>query len=370
LGGLSLADLLAAQATAGSPGRDTSVILFWMWGGPSQLDTYDLKPQASAEYRGPFRPIHANVPGLDICELFPLQASLGNKMALVRSLHHTMSAHADGGITVLTGKPPSKPDPSSQAVSEHPAFGMVVSRLCGTQPDGLRRYVGIPQPPPMTKPNYLGLSCRGFDAGDPSQPAYWPPNLRLAAGTNGERLGDRRGLLQQFDRIRREVELRGELEGADRFRDRALQMLTSWRTASAFDIQKEEPRLRDRYGRHLWGQSCLLARHLAEAGVPVVTVDATAPAKRPTGPGFGSWDDHAVSWDLAAAMRWRAPYLDQAISGGLPSGVRPAAHRARGGVECRAVGQAGTPVPGSKTPAAAGPAQGARQPVSHADVLE
>src|SRR5262249_41248181 len=128
----------------------------------------------------------------------------------------------------------------------------------------------------------------GFDAGDPSLAAYGPPNLRLAAGTNGERLGDRKGLLQQFDRIRREVELRGELEGADRFRDLAFQMLTSWRTARAFDIQKEEPRLRDRYGRHLWGQSCLLARRLAEAGVPVVTVDATAPAKRATGPGFGS----------------------------------------------------------------------------------
>src|SRR5262249_51478585 len=111
LGGLSLADLLAARATAASPGPDAAVILFWMWGGPSQLDTYDLKPQAPAEYRGPFRPIHTNVPGLDICELFPLQAKLGNKMAVIRSLHHTMSAHADGGITVLTGKPPSKPDP-------------------------------------------------------------------------------------------------------------------------------------------------------------------------------------------------------------------------------------------------------------------
>src|SRR5690349_15387714 len=111
LGGLGLSDLLAARATSGQPSAETAVILFWMWGGPSQLETYDLKPDAPAEYRGPLRPIPTAVPGLDICELFPLQAKLGDKMSLVRSLHHTMSAHNDGSIELLTGKTPTTPDP-------------------------------------------------------------------------------------------------------------------------------------------------------------------------------------------------------------------------------------------------------------------
>ncbi len=111
LGGLGLADLLAARAAARQADPDTSVILFWMWGGPSQFETYDPKPDAPDAYRGPFRPIRSAVPGLDLCELFPLQARLGEKIALIRSLHHTMSAHNDGSIEVLTGKTPDPARP-------------------------------------------------------------------------------------------------------------------------------------------------------------------------------------------------------------------------------------------------------------------
>src|SRR5262245_42018103 len=111
LGGMTLPEILAAREASGGT-ADTSVILFWMWGGPSHLETYDLKPAAPREYRGPFRPIKTPVPGLEVCELFPLQARLGKKVALIRSLHHTMSAHNDGSIELLTGKTPSKPDPT------------------------------------------------------------------------------------------------------------------------------------------------------------------------------------------------------------------------------------------------------------------
>src|SRR4051794_37595475 len=152
LGGMSLPDLLAARADTGRPDPETSVILFWMWGGPSQLETYDLKPDAPAEYRGPFRPIATAVPGLDVCELFPLQAKLGDKVSLIRSLHHTMSAHNDASIEVLTGKTPAVADPTSTSRSDHPDFGMVASRLRGTRPDGLPRYVGVPRQPFMTQP--------------------------------------------------------------------------------------------------------------------------------------------------------------------------------------------------------------------------
>ena len=134
LGGLGLSDLIAARASQSRPDPDTSVILFWMWGGPSQFETYDPKPDAPSEIRGPFRPISTTVPGLDLCELFPLQARLADKIALVRSLHHEMSAHNDGSIELLTGKTPARPDPTSTSLSEHPDFGMIASRVRGHPP--------------------------------------------------------------------------------------------------------------------------------------------------------------------------------------------------------------------------------------------
>lgn len=313
LGGLGLNDLLAARAVQAASAPDTSVILFWMWGGPSQLETYDLKPDAPSEYRGPFRPIATNVPGLDVCELFPLQAKLGDKISLIRSIHHTMSAHNDASIELLTGKTPVVPDPTSTSRSDHPDFGMVASKVRGVRSDGLPSYVGIPRQPFMTQPTYLGVSHSAFATGDPSAPNFRPPNLSLVGGINGQRLDDRRGLLSQFDVLKSAVERPGSSAG-DPFRDAAFQMLTNPRIASAFDLGKEDPRLRDRYGRHLWGQSCLLARRLAEAGSSVITIDAVAPTFTTR---FFSWDDHInpqTRWDLADAMRFRAPFLDQGLS--------------------------------------------------------
>ncbi|MBX9790210.1 MAG: DUF1501 domain-containing protein [Pirellulales bacterium] len=314
LGGLGLADLMQAQASGTAEHRDTSVILFWMWGGPSQLETYDLKPEAPSEYRGPFRPIPTTVPGLEVCELFPRQARLADKFSLVRSLHHEMSAHNDGSIEVLTGKTPRQPDPTSQARSEHPDFGMIAARCRGARADGLPNYVGIPRQPFMTQPNYLGVSQAAFATGDPAAEKFRAPNLELAAGLDATRLDDRSGLVAQFDHLRRGLDLHGSLEGTDDFRAGALRVLTSRQVATAFDLGQEEPRLRDRYGRHLWGQSMLLARRLAEAGTAVVTIDALAPTLSDR---YFSWDDHInpqTRWDLADAMRYRAPFMDQGLS--------------------------------------------------------
>jgi hypothetical protein len=176
-------------------------------------------------------------------------------------------------------------------------------------------YIGIPQQPFMTRPVYLGVSHAGFGAGDPSASPYRPPNLSLQAGLNGSRLDDRRGLLAQFDRYRRELDATGTMEGMDCFELQAYQLLTSSAVASAFDLDQERPELRERYGRHLWGQSCLLARRLAEAGASVITIDAMAP-KLGT-PLYFSWDDHANAqpgWDLAKGMRWRAEHMDPALA--------------------------------------------------------
>jgi hypothetical protein len=167
----------------------------------------------------------------------------------------------------------------------------------------------------MNRPNYVGQGHRGFATGDPSSPTFRPPNLHLVGGIDDARMYRRRSLLDHFDGMRREVDWRRAMRDSDDLRGRALDLLTSSNVAAAFDLNKEDPKLRDHYGRHPWGQSCLLARRLAEAGVAVITVDAAAPL-----PGqslYFSWDDHANAqpgWDMAKGMRWRAPYLDQAVS--------------------------------------------------------
>jgi hypothetical protein len=276
------------------------VILFWMWGGPSQLETYDLKPNAPSEYRGPFRPIKTDVAGVDISELFPRQARLGKKIALVRSLHHTMASHNDGSIAVLTGKTPVKADPTSTALSDHPDFGMVASKMRGIRSDGLPQYVGVPTQPFMTRPAYLGLAHKAFAAGNPAVPTYAPPNLTLAGGLNARGLDDRKALLTQFDRLRRDIDVQAQMEGAEKVRATALDMLSKPGISQAFDLTREPPKLRDRYGRHLWGQSCLLARRLAEAGTAVVTIDALAPEQGK--PLYFSWLGSRQGHALAGAL--------------------------------------------------------------------
>ena len=311
LGGLTLSDVLRHRAMAAGSSPATSVIMFWMWGGPSQLETYDMKPQAPREYRGPLNPIHTNVPGMDICEYFPLQAQMADKFSIIRSLHHDMSSHNDGSIEVLTGKTPRIADPTSTARSEHPDFGMVASYVRGRHSQGLPQYVGAQRAPFMTMPNYLGVSHKAFETGDPSHPDYAPKNLTLATGLNNARLDDRKFLVDQFDRFRRDLDLNRSLQGVEEFRAAAFQVLTSRTVADAFDIRHEDPKLRDRYGRHRWGQSCLLARRLTEAGVAVVNIDATAP--NDTTKNF-SWDDHAGAFHLDYAQRERLPQMDQALT--------------------------------------------------------
>ncbi len=324
LGGLSLADLLASQTQAGSNterGSETSLILFWMWGGPSQVETFDPKPNAPSDYRGPFRPIETAVPGIEICELFPQLAKLADRYSLVRSLHHEMASHNDGSIELLTGKTPSIADPTSTAKSEHPDLGMIASRVRGVRPDGLPQYIGIPTQPFMTRPQYLGVSHSAFVTGDPSVENFKPANLSIHGELNGQRLDDRLGLARQFDQHRRRVapvtriSSLESIEGLEAFHQQAFQLLTSTSVSNAFDLTREDPKLRDRYGRHLWGQSCLLARRLAEAGAGVITIDALAPKQGM--PLYFSWDDHANAqpgWDMAKGMTLRAEYMDPALS--------------------------------------------------------
>jgi len=309
LGGLTLPELLRGRAIAGTTGTDTSVILFWMWGGPSQLETYDMKPDAPSEYRGPLNPIKTNVPGMEICEYMPGQSKIADKFSIIRSLHHTMSAHNDGSIEVLTGKTPTVPDPTSQAHSEHPDFGMVVSHMRGIHPEGLPQYVGAQKAPFMTTAGYLGAAHTAFETGDPSKTDFQLKNLTLATGLDSGRLDDRRDLLSQFDQFRRRLDRKAD--AIDDFNRIAFTILTGTTVANAFDLGQEDDNLRDRYGRHRWGQSCLLARRLAEAGVAVINIDATAP--NDTTKHF-SWDDHASAFHLDYAQQERLPQMDQGLT--------------------------------------------------------
>ncbi|MBB77131.1 MAG: hypothetical protein CMJ75_21710 [Planctomycetaceae bacterium] len=312
LGGVTLADILAARSATGQkPAPETSVILFWMWGGPSQLETYDMKPSAPSEYRGPFDPIATAVPGMEMVEHFPRQAKIASHLSLVRSLHHTMSAHNDGSIEVLTGKTPAKPDPTSTARSEHPDFGMLAARMRGRRQDGLPQYIAVHRAPFMISPSYLGLGYRAYETGDPSEKGFAPKNLKLTAGIDEPRLECRRTLLSQLDQMRRGLDLAGSMEGLDAFRRDAFHLLASPEMASAFDLSREDEKLRDRYGRHRWGQNCLLARRLAERGAAVVNIDATAPSDESA---YFSWDDHAGPFHLVHANLERFPQYDQAIA--------------------------------------------------------
>lgn len=315
LGGVTLPQILAGRAEAGESRRDTSVIMLYLHGGPSQLETYDLKPEAPLDYRSVFSPIPTNVPGIDICELLPLQAKLADKFALVRSLHHEMSSHSDGGIEVLTGKTPVIPDPASQSKSDHPDIGSILSRVRGMSSSAIPPYVAVPSKTYMTRPTYLGLQHAPLVCGDPSRDNYRAPVASLNTGIDGSRLGDRQSLLRQLDAFRAGVDLRGNLEASHEFTDLAFQVLTSPETAAAFDISQEKDELRDRYGRNVWGQSCLLARRLCEAGTSVVSLFVNTPK---SGPEFTNWDDHILNagrpGHFGDYMRRRLVYFDQALA--------------------------------------------------------
>ena len=314
LGGLSLSEVLAAQSIADGRAPRTSVIMLYCLGGASQLETYDIKPDGPEQMRSVFRPIATRVPGLSICEHLPLHARVADKFTVIRSLNHRINIHNDGSIAVLTGKEPSVPDPTSTARSEHPDFGMITSRLRGHHPTALPQYVAVPYPFAMTQPTYLGRSYQALAAGDPSAVNWSVPQLSLR-GQSVQSLENRRRLLQQFDHLRSERSRQQAHNTLDEFHERAFAMLTSPAVARAFDLSQEPTTVRNRYGRHLWGQSCLLARRLAEAGTAVVSVILNVPQY---GPEFTNWDDHPGNamrpGHFAQYMTTRFPYFDQCVA--------------------------------------------------------
>lgn len=309
--------------------RDFSVILFWANGGPSHLETFDLKPGAPEEIRGPFRPIRTNVPGLDICEHFPRLARIADKFTILRSLHHERGEHSGGTHRFLSGHASIA---ANLPNGEYPEIGSVVVRhLAGRSPTsgeggeiplfvgdtqfygGGPAFLGRASAPFMVNPNNP-ISASGNNTYDPIPiyPAEDGQGVQLAADST-LRLQQRADLLNELDSFRRQAERSGALDTWQRHHRQAVEILSSSRTRDAFDLAKEPEPVRRRYGNTLWGKSLLTCRRLVEAGVRFVQCQATY--RLPASVGRTSnWDDHSVNSHIFDAYRLKLPVLDYAMS--------------------------------------------------------
>lgn len=306
LGGVTLADVLRLKAQAGNDGTAApkSVIMVYLPGGPSHIDMYDPKPDAPAEYRGEFGTIPTNVPGLDFCELMPLQAQIAEKFSVIRGMRF-LGRH--DAYELLSGYP-SAQSGQIRAGEKWPVFGSVVSRLRGDQSSDVPPYVNlndlrlIPESDDPEVPRYLGAHHGPFR---PTGPGL--ANLRLPTEVTVDRFEERKTLLARFDQARREVETSEGMRTVGEFERRAFGMVTSGEVYRALDLDREDPRVRDRY------HGCtdlLLARRLVEAGVSVVTVAQGGFQRAPGQPVLGVWDTHTQNFPH---MRKLLPQYDRAI---------------------------------------------------------
>jgi hypothetical protein len=299
---VGLPQLLKARASSPAT-KNTSVILIWLDGGPGHMDMYDMKPDAPAEYRGIWKPIRTRVPGFDITELFPLQAQITDKFSMVRSLHVDSGDHFAGGHRMLTTKDMGVSGANN--VGKFPGIGAIVNRELGPRKKGLPGYVAVPYGMSIgLRPGYFGGHFLGAQHNpfetvtDPAAANFQVNNLNLAAGLTVKRLEDRRSLVKHFDTVRQEIDSLADSRARDRFSQEAFEFVSGEAARRAFDINKEDPKLRDQYGRHSWGQSTLLARRLVEAGSTFVTIH------------LGGWDHH---WDLQKGMENYLPKVDQLV---------------------------------------------------------
>lgn len=308
LGGLALPQLLQAEQLAGLRRSRKAIIMVYMAGAPPHQDLYDLKMDAPSEMRGEFRPIPTKVPGIEICELLPRLAGIMDKLVPIRSLHGAPNGSHDS-FMCYTGKVGSTLDQNGQPPGGWPSIGAVMSKLMGPVSPHMPPFIGLApragHPPygSSGKPGYLGFAHGPFKPTGPGK-----DELHLKALT-AARLDERQGLLRSFDRFRREADRSGMMEGLDEFHQQAFGMLTSSELAEALNLENEDPKVRERYGkgdpanfgdgapRNL--EHFLLARRLVEAGARCVTLN------------FGRWDFHSQNF---SGMRSHAPWFDQGLS--------------------------------------------------------
>jgi len=299
--GLSLPELMAQREAAAAAGRKpASMIFIWLDGGPSHLETFDLKPDAPEEVRGDFKPIETNVSGIRICEHLPKTAKVMNLFAILRSVTHNDSNHGAGNHLMTTGRSTPVPIGCGNSASYHPSMGAFTAHE-RTAPHGLPPYLILGNAMRSGGPNFLGAQHGPLVVnGDPNSAAFQVKDVTLPGGIDSARLDARRGLLGQIDTLQRLADQPNDpITGHDSYARRAFELMTSAGAKAAFDIAKEPAALRDRYGRHRFGQQCLLARRLVEAGVPWISIH------------WGGWDHH---FDLFNDMKRMLPQLDPGFS--------------------------------------------------------
>jgi hypothetical protein len=318
--GLSLADLLRARSGGAGPGSARAVLLLWLWGGPAQLDTWDPKPAAPAEFRGPFAAIPTRTPGTRFSELFPQIADLTDRLAVLRSLTTGSNDHGVAGTIGLTGSIAGGVGLNGQplAGAPRPALGSTIARVRGA---------GAKLPPFMVVGGKLHQGKKtiiGEGGGalgglyDPFRLEYDPvrgtrvPALQLPKDLTPERLGDRQRLLRAMDDAARRTDEARSARVLDDYRSQAFELLTRPGSATMFDLDREPAKVRDRYGRTRFGQSCLLGRRLVEHGVPFVQVNWSDHVEAEEDAGDGGWDNHYRNFQIMQDRQ--APVLDQALS--------------------------------------------------------
>ena len=301
---LTLPGLLEAGAAAkGKATRDVSLIFLFLHGGLSTIDSFDLKPEAPAEFRGEFKPIATNLPGVQVCEHLPRLAKGMHRLALIRSFRHHNSDHGPADHYILTGYfPQAGFNPGLKPNNQKPAHGSVIARKLG--PRGpVPPYVCLPKMHPSAGPAYLGAAAAPFVIeADPNAPNFSVPDIVPPPALEASRLDARKELLRRIDRFQRAAEVRAnrDAQTVSVFQQKAFDLMTSREAKKAFDIHSENTKLRDEYGRNNLGQSCLMARRLVEAGVRCVTID------------HSNWDTHDNNFGTLKGSL--LPALDGALS--------------------------------------------------------
>jgi hypothetical protein len=308
VGSLSLPGLLELRAAQKAAKKRTALILLFCYGGLSHIDTYDPKPEAPAEFRGPFAPIRTRSTGMTISELLPRHANLSDKFCLLRSLAHQGACHANGPQHLMAGHF----TPRQNFYPEHPDCLSIANYLRWESGRSIPNYIGMttyglePGPVPALGPAYLGGKYAPFAVmGDPNRPKARVGGL-LDEDSDG-RIRQRHQLVANLAR-----EPQGPSANLmSEFQQQAIDILSSPQARHAFDLDSEPPGLRDRYGRTSWGQHCLLARKLVEAGVDLVTVTL---AGSEAGGAGANWDDHAVNCDIFETLKKRSLNFDRCVS--------------------------------------------------------
>jgi hypothetical protein len=299
--GLSLPGLLQAEETAravagGAQAKAKNVIFYWCQGGPPHQDMWDMKPDAPDDIRGEFSPIHSVIPGYQVCELLPKLSKLVDRMTILRGVNHHIPDHNPGSMFMLgSGNPPNP-------TTFHPTWSAVVKKEFPETP-GVPTAVAVPgEPGEGPGPGFLGAAYRSFETqGDPSSDDYQVRSMTLSEGMNVERLGKRRQLLQETDRLFSALDRQPDLlNGLEKFYADAYDIILSETTRKAFRMEEEWAARRDEYGRTKLGQRMMQARRLIEAGVRFVTIN------EPSG-----WDTHA---DNFKRMRDNLPTVDRGLS--------------------------------------------------------